>query len=50
LDSAVELRHLLHPADAVTIKEVAGNKEASVHHTPTEANMGKESGQAQLSS
>ena len=30
MDSAVELRHLLHPADAVTIKELAGNEEASV--------------------
>ena len=30
LDSAVELKHWLHPADAVTIKEVAGNEEASV--------------------
>ena len=29
LDSAVELKHWLHPAHAVTIKEVAGN-EASV--------------------
>ena len=29
LDSAVELKHWLHPADAVTIKEVAGNEEAS---------------------
>jgi len=30
LDSAVELKHWLHPADAVTIKEVAENEEASV--------------------
>jgi len=30
LDSAVELKHWLHPADTVTIKEVAGNEEASV--------------------
>jgi hypothetical protein len=30
LDSAVELEHWLHPADAVTIKEVAGNESASV--------------------
>jgi len=30
LDSAVELKHWLHPADAVTIIEVAGNEEASV--------------------
>jgi len=30
LDSAVELKHWLHPADAVTIKEVAGNEVASV--------------------
>jgi ribonuclease HI len=28
LDSAVELKHWLHPTDAVTIKEVAGNEEA----------------------
>jgi hypothetical protein len=30
LDSAVDLKHWLHPADAVTIKEVAGNEAASV--------------------
>ena len=30
MDSAVELKHWLHPADAVTIKEVAGNEEVSV--------------------
>jgi len=30
LDSAVEIKHWLHPADAVTIKEAAGNEEASV--------------------
>jgi len=30
LDSAVELKHWLHPADAVTIEVVAGNEEASV--------------------
>jgi len=30
LDSEVELKYWPHPADAVTIKEVAGNEEASV--------------------
>jgi len=30
LDSDVELKHWLHPTEAVTIKEATGNKEASV--------------------
>jgi ribonuclease HI len=30
LDSDVELKYWPHPADAVTIKEVAGNEEASI--------------------
>jgi ribonuclease HI len=31
LDYDVELKHWLHPADAVTIEEVVGNEDASVH-------------------
>jgi hypothetical protein len=31
LDSDVELKHWLHPAESVTINEVVGNEDASVH-------------------
>ena len=46
----MEQKYWPHPEDAVTIKEVAGNEEASVKHMPMEVSTIKEFGRAQLSS
>jgi len=41
IDRAVELKHWLHPADAVTLKEVAGNEESSVQAYTDGSNHGQ---------
>jgi hypothetical protein len=50
LDSAVEFKHWLHLEDAVTIKMWQETRKHRYKYTSKKASMGKESGQAQLSS